>query len=130
MVAVVTRVASAFAEGVWALVRTVPAGRVTTYGDVAEAYFGVRKGSRSVGRALAGCPDDVPWWRVVRAGGALAGGVFAAEQRARLAEEGVPLTPTGRVDLTAAGGPFSPPALPSISYIADREIEYARPSNG
>lgn len=128
-VAAVTRMASAFAEGVWALVRTVPTGRVTTYGDVAEAYFGVRKGSRSVGRALAGCPDDVPWWRVVRAGGVLAGGTFADEQRARLAEEGVPLTPTGRVDLTAAGGPFSPPALSSISYIADRESTDARPGS-
>lgn len=110
--------ASTFAEAVWALVRTVPPGRVTSYGEVAEAYYGLRKGSRGVGRALSGCPADVPWWRVVRAGGELAGGDFAAEQRARLAEEGVPLTPAGSVRLRAVGGLFSPPAVDSISAIA------------
>jgi aspartyl-tRNA(Asn)/glutamyl-tRNA(Gln) amidotransferase subunit B len=31
-----------------------------------------------------------------------------AEQRARLAEEGVPLTGDGRVDWARAGGPWSP----------------------
>jgi alkylated DNA nucleotide flippase Atl1 len=101
-------VASAFAEGVWALARQVPAGRATTYGLLAEAWYGVAKGSRGVGRAIARCPDDVPWWRVVRADGAMKAAPGAEEQRARLAEEGVPLTRDGRVDWRRAGGPWSP----------------------
>lgn len=96
----------------WALARCVPAGRATTYGDIAEAHFGVRKGggggSRAVGQAMAGCPADVPWWRVVRADGSAMPGPAGAEQRARLREEGVPLTLDGRVDWPAVGGPFSP----------------------
>ncbi|HKE98052.1 MAG TPA: MGMT family protein [Actinomycetes bacterium] len=100
--------ASGFAEGVWALVRTVPPGRVTTYGELAEAVFGVRKGARSVGRAMAGCPADVPWWRVVHADGATAGTEHAREQRSRLQEEGVAFGLDGRVELSAIGGPFSP----------------------
>jgi methylated-DNA-protein-cysteine methyltransferase related protein len=97
-----------FAEAIWALARTVPPGRATTYGDLAEAHFGVRKGARAVGGAMAGCPDDVPWWRVVHADGAMKGTPGADEQRARLAEESVPLTPDGRVDWARAGGPWSP----------------------
>ena len=49
-----------------------------------------------------------PWWRVVHADGRMKGTAGADEQRARLAEEGVPLTPDGRVDWPRAGGPWSP----------------------
>jgi alkylated DNA nucleotide flippase Atl1 len=102
-------VAAGFAERVWALVRTVPPGRVTTYGEVAEALFGVRKGARGVGQAMARCPADVPWWRVVRADGSTAPADCAAEQRARLLDEGVAFGADGRVELSATGGgPFSP----------------------
>jgi methylated-DNA-protein-cysteine methyltransferase-like protein len=94
---------------VWALVRRVPAGRATTYGELAEAHFGVRRGARRVGRAMAGCPQGVPWWRVVYADGAVIAGAAGDEQRARLAEEGVPFTGDGRVDWTRLGGPWSPP---------------------
>ena len=57
---------------------------------------------------MARCPQDVPWWRVVHADGSMKGTAGAEEQRARLAEEGVPLTPDGRVDWARAGGPWSP----------------------
>jgi alkylated DNA nucleotide flippase Atl1 len=57
---------------------------------------------------MARCPHDVPWWRVVHADGSMKGTAGADEQRARLAEEGVPLTPDGRVDWPRAGGPWSP----------------------
>ena len=96
------------AEAVWALVRQVPAGRATTYGQLAEAYYGVAKGARVVGQAMARCPGDVPWWRVVHADGSMKGTAGADEQRARLAEEGVPLTGDGRVDWARAGAPWSP----------------------
>ncbi len=33
----------AFAAAVWDLVRRIPEGRATTYGQLAEAYYGVAK---------------------------------------------------------------------------------------
>ena len=99
---------SGFSEAVWALARRVPAGQATTYGLLAEAHFGVVKGARGVGQAMARCPGDVPWWRVVHADGRMKRATGADEQRARLAEEGVPLTSDGRVDWAEAGGPWSP----------------------
>ena len=75
---------------------------------LAEAHYGVRRGARMVGRAMARCPGDVPWWRVVHADGTMKGTPGADEQRARLADEGVPLTRDGRVDWAGAGGPWSP----------------------
>ena len=53
------------------MVRTVPPGAVTTYGDVAAA-LGLRRAARQVGYALAALGrehDDVPWHRVVNAQG-------------------------------------------------------------
>ena len=98
-----------FMAAVWALARRVPAGRATTYGTLAECQlFEQRKRARAVGQAMARCPDDVPWWRVVHADGSMKGTAGADEQRARLAEEGVPLTSDGRVDWARAGGPWSP----------------------
>jgi methylated-DNA-protein-cysteine methyltransferase related protein len=103
-----------FSEAVWALARRVPAGRATTYGLLAEGqHLDQPKrrramAARAVGQAMARCPGDVPWWRVVHADGAMKGTDGADEQRARLAEEGVPLTPDGRVDWAEAGGPWSP----------------------
>jgi len=102
-----------FSATVWALARQVPAGRATTYGTLAECQlFDQPKrrrtmAARAVGQAMARCPGDVPWWRVVHADGAMKGTIGADEQRARLAEEGVPLTPDGRVDWPRAGGPWS-----------------------
>ena len=49
-------------------VRTIPPGRVTSYGEVGTAV-GVT--ARTVGWALGACPDDVPWQRVVGADGYL-----------------------------------------------------------
>jgi methylated-DNA-protein-cysteine methyltransferase-like protein len=107
-------VASDFLEAIWALARSVPPGRATTYGQLAECQlFDQPKrrhamAARAVGQAMARCPGDVPWWRVVHADGSMKGTAGADEQRARLAEEGVPLTTDGRVDWVRAGGPWSP----------------------
>jgi alkylated DNA nucleotide flippase Atl1 len=100
--------ASDFLEAIWALARRVPPGRATTYGQLAEAHYGVGRGARIVGQAMARCPRDLPWWRVVHADGTMKGTPGADEQRALLADEGVPLTRDGRVDWAAAGGPWSP----------------------
>jgi methylated-DNA-protein-cysteine methyltransferase-like protein len=103
-----------FSASVWALVRRVPAGQATTYGMLAECQLfdqpkrGGALAARAAGQAMARCPGDVPWWRVVHADGSMKGTAGADEQRARLAEEGVPLTVDGRVDWARVGGPWSP----------------------
>jgi alkylated DNA nucleotide flippase Atl1 len=63
-------------------VRRVPAGFVTTYGDLSPGA------PRHAGWALSNAPADVPWWRVVRSDGSCAKG---EEQRSRLRAEAVPI---------------------------------------
>jgi alkylated DNA nucleotide flippase Atl1 len=46
---------------------------------------------------------ELPWHRVVGAGGALASGERGAEQRARLVDDGVSILRDGRVDLDVHG---------------------------
>tara|TARA_R110002072_G_scaffold299403_6_gene474991 strand:+ start:39843 stop:40205 length:363 start_codon:yes stop_codon:yes gene_type:complete len=80
-----------FHEQVQQLVRTVPAGSVTTYGDIGAA-LGSKNVARHVGYAMAALPEghDLPWWRVVAAGGRLSQLPGAAErQAAHLENEGI-----------------------------------------
>jgi O-6-methylguanine DNA methyltransferase len=87
--------ASAFRRAVLRRVRAVPAGRVTTYGDVADAV-GRPGAARAVGAVLqAGDAPGVPYHRVVGAGGRVAGG-GARERARRLRAEGLRVT-EGRV---------------------------------
>jgi alkylated DNA nucleotide flippase Atl1 len=78
------------------IVAAVPAGRVTTYGDVAA-----RAGSpspRLAGRVLSQLSDDdTPWHRVVRADGSPAPALLDRQSKL-LAAEGVPVV-NGRVNL-------------------------------
>src|SRR5512143_98542 len=85
---------------VYDLVRQVPYGKVTTYGDVAQ-LVGEGCDARLVGYAMANCPDDVPWQRVINAEGkiSLRGGDGAAKQRMRLEAEGIVFDQRGRIDL-------------------------------
>jgi methylated-DNA-protein-cysteine methyltransferase related protein len=77
-------------------VRSVPAGFVTTYGDLCPGA------PRFAGAVLADCHEpDVPWQRIVRADGSLAKG---ARQRRLLEDEGVPFRGE-RVDMRAAWFP-------------------------
>ncbi len=80
------------AETIFARVRRVPPGFVTTYGDLSPGA------PRHAGRVLSQMPGDLPWWRVVRSDGTWAKG---SEQRARLLEEGVPIRGQ-RVDMAQA----------------------------
>ncbi|HEX6739344.1 MAG TPA: MGMT family protein [Vicinamibacteria bacterium] len=92
-----------FFDRVYAAVRSIPRGRVLTYGQVAH-LLGVPRGARAVGWALRVLPDRlagrVPWHRVVGAGGRIAerGGPGPLTQRRRLRAEGVTFR-GGRVDL-------------------------------
>ena len=85
-------------DGVYALVAAIPYGRVTTYGEIARA-LGNPRGARTVGWAMRNCPDGLPWHRVVRANGSIAGGDFANQRRAMLEEEGVTFTVEGCVSM-------------------------------
>ena len=84
------------AEEVLRRVRSVPEGRVTTYGDLSPGA------PRFAGTVLSECDEpDVPWHRIVRADGSLAKG---ERQRRLLDAEGVPFT-GARVDMREAWVP-------------------------
>ncbi|MGH7199697.1 MAG: endonuclease V [Planctomycetaceae bacterium] len=84
-----------------ALLRQIPAGRVSTYGDLARA-LGSASAARWVGTYLADHPHDAhcTCHRVVRQTGDLGGYVSGrtADKRRRLRAEGVPVE-SDRVDL-------------------------------
>lgn len=93
-------------ERIYAAVRSVPRGRVVTYGEIAR-QVGLRNGARTVGWALASLPDGeaAPWWRVVRSDGTIANRQFAAEQRKRLHRDGVRFARGRSIDLARYGLP-------------------------
>jgi methylated-DNA-protein-cysteine methyltransferase-like protein len=97
----------AYYEVVWQLVRQVPPGKVATYGQVAQMIPlppGVDAedykafGPRWVGSAMAACPDDVPWQRVINAQGKISERPGAQRQRQLLEAEGI-LFVKDKVDL-------------------------------
>src|SRR5947207_3378395 len=80
-------------EAVYKVVRSVPAGSVVTYGQAADAVEGFAVTARQAGTALRFAPKDVPWQRVVGAGGRLPIAKRSPElkllQRRLLEQEGV-----------------------------------------
>ena len=105
-------------ERVWELAREVPEGHAVSYGQIAKAipappgvlpddYKMIR--ARWVGRAMNGCPDDVPWWRVMNSQGKIslpAGSDAAEKQRRRLEMEGIVFDKRERVDFKQYGYEF------------------------
>lgn len=91
-------------EAVYAVVRTVPPGTVVTYGQVADMVAAVAVTARQVGGIMNVSPPDVPWQRVVGAGGHLPIGkrspLLAGKQRSLLEQEGVEFLPSGCVDMS------------------------------
>jgi methylated-DNA-protein-cysteine methyltransferase related protein len=88
----------AYYEQVWQLVRQIPRGKVASYGQIAlmipppvgvdfESYKAFSP--RWVGGAMAACPDDVPWQRVINSQGKISERPGAERQRTLLEEEGV-----------------------------------------
>ena len=111
-----------FKAQVWALVKQVPPGKVATYGQIA-ALLAVPGGmdpkdyqafgARWVGGAMAACPPDVPWQRIINAQGkiSLPEGGGRSLQRDLLESEGVVFDDRGRIDLQKyrwSGPPGSP----------------------
>jgi methylated-DNA-protein-cysteine methyltransferase-like protein len=102
----------AYYQQVWEITRKIPRGRVATYGQIAkmipppngvelEGYKAFAP--RWVGGAMANCPDDVPWQRVINSKGEISERAGAERQRILLEEEGVEFDAKGRIDLKKYG---------------------------
>lgn len=59
-----------FKQQVYEVTRLIPKGRVSTYGAIAKAV-GFPNHSRHVGKAMGGCPKNVPAHRVISSSGTL-----------------------------------------------------------
>jgi methylated-DNA-protein-cysteine methyltransferase related protein len=101
----------AFNALVWEITRQIPTGKVCTYGQIAGMIpppTGMNQhdydafGPRWVGGAMAACPADVPWQRVINSQGkiSLRKGGGQEVQRGLLEGEGVVFDDRGRVDLS------------------------------
>jgi methylated-DNA-protein-cysteine methyltransferase-like protein len=94
---------------IFAAVRRIPHGRVSTYGRIAEVA-GLPRQARLVGYALhrLGGSTSVPWHRVINASGKIAlsdANGAATTQRLRLIAEGIAIAAGGRVSLARYGWP-------------------------
>jgi methylated-DNA-protein-cysteine methyltransferase-like protein len=91
-----------FAREVKAVIRSIPRGRVATYGQVA-ALAGRERAARGVSWILHSSSETagLPWHRVIGCRGviSLPRGRGFEEQRERLAAEGVVVGPRGGIDL-------------------------------
>ncbi|MCK7547033.1 MGMT family protein [Marinobacter koreensis] len=80
-------------QKIWQVVAAIPAGKVASYGQVAD-MAGLGRQARFVGRALGKLPagHSVPWYRVIRTNGQIAfpeGSPAYIRQTSLLREEGV-----------------------------------------
>lgn len=92
-----------FTERVIEVVRSIPPGKVTTYGMVAQ-YAGNRMAARQVARILHSCSEKeaLPWHRVVNREGRIV--IFSDQaviQKMLLEDEGIEIGPGNRVCLEA-----------------------------
>ena len=91
-----------FFERVYAIVAKIPYGKVISYGQIAW-ILGHPRAARQVGWAMRCCPEQLPWQRVVKADGTIAGGMYTDVRRGILEAEGVAFLPNGRVDMELCG---------------------------
>lgn len=92
------------------MVKRIPRGEVTSYGQIAILISGSIRGARAVGYALAALNEEeskiVPWWRVVNAQGRISAShahMGAIRQRALLEAEGVVFNEDERIDFSKYG---------------------------
>lgn len=93
-------------DHIYAVVRSIPPGRVATYGQIAVIVG--RCTARTVGYAMAAVPvgSDVPWHRVINSRGEISArreGDGDRRQRLLLEAEGVYFDALGRVDFHRVG---------------------------
>ncbi len=78
---------------IWKTVQAVPAGKVASYGQIAD-LAGLPGRARLVGKSLGLSPPSMqlPWYRILRSNGQLAfekGSAQAEKQKGLLQQEGV-----------------------------------------
>jgi methylated-DNA-protein-cysteine methyltransferase-like protein len=93
-------------DRIYAAIRRVPCGRVSTYGWIARQVGGC--GARQVGYALAALPDgnDVPWHRIINSRGEISRRGSSdgdSLQRILLEAEDIGFSDKDRVDLQRFG---------------------------
>ena len=92
---------SYFSKQVIEIIKKIPAGRVATYGQIAN-LAGNNKAARQISRILHSSSDkyDLPWHRVINSQGkiSLRSGDGFEMQKAMLENEGVQVI-DGRIDL-------------------------------
>jgi methylated-DNA-protein-cysteine methyltransferase-like protein len=119
---------TAFYNTVWKIVRQIPPGKVSTYGQIAgyipcppgvpeDQYPALR--ARWVGQAMSASPSGVPWQRVINSQGKISYRSSANEQRRLLEAEGIPFDDRERVDLKRFGW-----GGPSIDWLRDNGLIY------
>lgn len=93
---------SLFQSKVIAIIRSVPEGRVVSYGQVA-LYAGFPLAARQVGWILRSTKEDLPWWRVINNTGRISiEGNWHADktlQKKLLEQDGVEVSPEMKVDM-------------------------------
>ena len=90
-----------YRERVFRIVRSIPRGRVMTYGQIAE-ILGEGYTPRTVGFVMHSSNDKTPWHRVINAQGACStrGIVLPHDKQQRMLEaEGVSFNEGGRCEL-------------------------------
>ena len=97
--------------------RLVPPGRAVSYGALA-GLLGVG-GPRQAGRAMAESGPGTPWWRGLRAGGALPEHLAAPAARQH-EREGTPRRRTSGVDMAGAAWHPTPAQRRALEALAAR----------
>jgi methylated-DNA-protein-cysteine methyltransferase-like protein len=93
---------------IYAVIASIPRGKVVTYGEVAD-MVGRPNGHRFVAKAMRTCPKGLPWQRVVgrrdarRAKISIQDPSQAAVQRKLLEKEGVVFDDTGSIVMARSG---------------------------
>ncbi len=99
-------------ERIYALVREIPQGRVTTYGQLG-AMCGISD-ARIIGEAM-NASHDVPWQRVINSRGEISiKGATGAHQRELLEQEGIEFDANGRIDFGRYGW------IPDVQWLQER----------
>lgn len=112
-----------FYDQVYDLVAKIPAGTVTTYGDIAK-MLGRPRAARFVGYAMnASCETDtLPWHRVTFADGKTWDGQWERVQRDLLTAEGVGFTTDGHIDVEKYR--WNPDKMPSPTELRDMPLKF------